>query len=123
MNTPEFPQVGRVYDAHLHRTIDGDTIDVVEFRPVRLRLLGVDTPETSEGISRLNAKNFTHAFCSSPYQPLRIQTATKDNFGRELAWVWDASGTSLNDALLEHGYAEEYGATVMIQAAMSGQQV
>ena len=105
---PPFPQAGLVYDAHHFRTIDGDTIDVIPFRVVRLRLLGTDTPERKEGVPYVEATRFTDAFCKAMPGPLRIATQTKDAFGRELAWVWDAGQNSLNDALIASGHAQPF---------------
>jgi endonuclease YncB( thermonuclease family) len=122
MASPPFPTVGRVYDATHHRTVDGDTVDVIEFRPVRLRLLGVDTPERSDHGPWASATAFTRQFMAAT-QTYRVQTATKDAFGRELAWVWDSTGRSLNDALIDNGHAEVYAAEKMIAAALAGEKV
>lgn len=123
MAAPPYPQVGRVYDGTHHKTVDGDTFDLIEFRPIRIRLLGVDTPERSAGTPFWNARNYTASFLSSVYSPYRVQTAAKDSFGRELAWVWDSAGRSLNDALLAEGFAEPYAAEAMLQAAAQGERV
>jgi endonuclease YncB( thermonuclease family) len=126
MSAPPFPSGAiRVYDAGPVRVVDGDTIDVIEWRPIRLRLLGVDTPERSDRAKWEEATKFTEAWIVSAQERgnVRVQTAAKDAFGRELAWVWDTMGSSLNDDLILGGVAEPYRPSDMIQAALDGREV
>lgn len=109
-----------VFRARVHRLIDGDTIDVIldcgltTYRTERLRLLGVDTPET-RGPSRpagLASTEYVRAWLSAADLgdwPLIVQTHKSDSFGRYLGMVWRASdGQCLNDCLLSAGMAVEY---------------
>jgi micrococcal nuclease len=94
-----------LYPARCINVVDGDTIDVeldVGFRSIRterLRLLGVNCPET-KGATReagLRAKAATVAWMTDipvrPHQrfPLIVETYKSDVFGRYLARVWPAA--------------------------------
>lgn len=113
------------YRARWVNTVDGDTIDVVtdlgfgiNGMAMRLRLLGVDTPERNEpGYAEATA--FTHKWLSENEDPKgRVAIATvrsthdidkADSFGRYLAVVWNMAKTEcLNEALLTGGYAKVY---------------
>lgn len=102
------------------RWVDGDTCDVdvdLGFRirhGMRLRLLGIDTPERGQ-------PGFTEAtvFAASAAPPgaeLRIRTYldAADKYGRFLAYVWPWAGDgplatkSVNDQLLDSGLAARY---------------
>ena len=113
-----------VYRARLVKVIDGDTIDVdldvgfgVWLHKQRLRLYGINTPET-RGVERpegLAAKAFVQAELPLS-RPLLIQTHAdkKGKYGRWVAEVWylshhDPSGTlqNLNKVLVAEGHAKE----------------
>lgn len=107
-----------VYPAIVVRVIDGDTLVVdidVGFktwmRGCHVRLLGIDCPEihgeTKE--AGLCAKRFVEANVG-PGTRLLVQSDKMDSFGRILATVWveglhGGDGKTLNDTLLELGYA------------------
>ena len=110
------------YRATFLRAVDGDTIDVLidlgfHVRlEARLRLAGIDTPER-KGVTAeagLAAREFTRAWCTrSDLIAERLVIVTlKDRgekYGRFLARVyWNASGESLNDALVAAGHAKPY---------------
>lgn len=108
--TPDFS-----YDCAVVRVVDGDTFDAdlsrdVGFRcrPVwrwRLRLLGVNCPEIS-GPTRpagLAASDFARQWLAA--QPTIAITHSQDNFGRWLATICRADGSSLADALVDSGHA------------------
>ena len=105
------------YRAQLVRVIDGDTLDVVidqglhTHRTERIRLLGVNTPET-KGATRpagLAAAGYVTSWLGAvPFDddwPLIVQTAQGDAFGRWLARVWRPDGRCLNADLLAAGHA------------------
>lgn len=106
------------YRAQLVRVIDGDTLDVTidqglhTHRTERVRLLGVNTPET-KGPTRpagLAAAAFvTDWLATVPFDedwPLIVRTERDDAFGRWLARVWRVNdGRCLNDDLLAAGHA------------------
>src|SRR5437868_5865650 len=90
--------------------VDGDTIDVTwGAGRERVRLLGVDTPETVDprrpvGCYGPEASAFTHRRLQSRAVRLRFDRQRRDRFGRLLAYV-EVDGRRFNDELLTGGYA------------------
>ena len=112
------PRVDRryYYKAKVLKVIDGDTIDVsidVGFNislKKRLRLAGVNTPETrtknaDEKALGLRAKEFTKEFCAD--KEVIIHTIKTEKFGRLLAFVY-VGKKCLNKELIKAGLAKEY---------------
>jgi micrococcal nuclease len=98
--------------ARVRQVVDGDTFEVVMGQHAqRLRLLGIDTPETvhpsrpvecfgpeaSAALTRL----------APPGTELRLErdVELRDRFGRVLAYAWLADGRLLNEVLVAEGYA------------------
>lgn len=92
------------------RAIDGDTIDVrLGSRVQRVRLLGVDTPETHDprkpvGCYGPEAAAFTAAVLTGARVTLEDDVERTDPYGRRLAYV-HVGGVRFNDVLLQRGYA------------------
>lgn len=90
--------------------VDGDTVDVAwAGRRERVRLLGVDTPETVDpdrpvGCYGPEAAAFTQERLQGRTVRLRFDRERRDRFGRLLAYV-DVGGRRFNDDLLAGGYA------------------
>jgi len=90
--------------------IDGDTIEVVlAGRPDRVRLLGVDTPETVDphrpvGCYGPEASAFTKQHLAGRTVRLRFDRQRRDRYGRLLAYVY-LRGRFVNASLIELGYA------------------
>lgn len=90
--------------------VDGDTLDVAwGERRERVRLLGVDTPETVDpdrpvGCYGPEASAFTHRKLQGRTVRLEFDRERRDRFGRLLAYV-DVDGVRFNDELLAGGYA------------------
>jgi micrococcal nuclease len=90
--------------------VDGDTIDVAwAGRRERVRLLGVDTPETVDprrpvGCYGPEASAFTHRRLQGRTVRLRFDRQRRDRYGRLLAYV-EVDGRRFNDELLTGGYA------------------
>ena len=90
--------------------VDGDTIDVAwDGRRERVRLLGVDTPETVDerrpvGCYGPEAAAFTSRRLQGRTVRLEFDRQRRDRFGRLLAYV-DVDGRRFNDELLAGGYA------------------
>ncbi|HKY77835.1 MAG TPA: thermonuclease family protein [Acidimicrobiia bacterium] len=90
--------------------VDGDTVDVAwGGRRERVRLLGVDTPETVDpdrpvGCYGPEAAAFTHRSLQGRAVRLQFDRERRDRFGRLLAYV-DVDGRRFNDELLAGGYA------------------
>ena len=97
--------------------VDGDTIDVeIGGRTERVRLIGIDTPETKKPNSPVEcygpeASAFTTALLPPGTEVhLERDVVGRDDFGRLLAYVYvtDASGrstTHVNLEIVEHGFA------------------
>lgn len=103
-----------VHDARVMQVLDGDTLDVRfgtgrDSRIERVRLLGVDTPETHHptkpvGCFGPEASDFTTAALAGHVVDLETDVETRDKYGRLLAFVI-VDGRRFNDVLLERGYA------------------
>jgi micrococcal nuclease len=98
------------------RVIDGDTIVVSPNEKVRL--IGVDTPETVHPNKAVqcfgkDAKEFTRSLVESKSIRLFFDDSNrarnhKDRYGRTLAYVYFDDGTMLNAELIRRGYAHAY---------------
>jgi micrococcal nuclease len=90
--------------------VDGDTVDVAwAGHRERVRLLGVDTPETVApdrpvGCYGPEAATFTQQRLQGRTVRLQFDRERRDRFGRLLAYV-DVGGRRFNDDLLAGGYA------------------
>lgn len=102
------------------RVIDGDTLRVTP-NPApgapkgdRIRLLGVDTPETVhpqrpvEYFGR-EASAFTRRLCEGRRVRLAFDPAAgRDPYGRTLAYVYLEDGTFVNAEIIRQGYGHAY---------------
>ena len=69
------------------RVIDGDTFVTTD--SIRVRLLGVDTPELNKGEDfAVEAKELTECAINGKVVRLTFETETRDIFNRVLAYVW-----------------------------------
>jgi micrococcal nuclease len=98
--------------------VDGDTIDMVfdmgfsMFCEQRVRLAGVDTPEThttneEEKKMGLEAKEFVRAWIKAQ-KTLKAKTTKDDKYGRILTQIYGDNDVCLNDQLITKGYAWLY---------------
>lgn len=106
-----------VYRARVLRVVDGDTLDLdvdlgmETFRKTRVRLLGINAPETSTPEGK-QTKAYVESWCLT-HTDVLIHT-TKDRrekYGRYLATVTPVNAlvsTSLNQLLLDAGLAVPY---------------
>ncbi len=92
--------------AQVDYVVDGDTFELVGGTKVRLLL--VDTPETTQGKNDCygqEAKAFTISQIAGKTVELSYDEAScTDRFGRTLAYV-KVDGVELNSALAQQGYA------------------
>jgi micrococcal nuclease len=98
------------------RVIDGDTIVVSPNEKVRL--IGVDTPETAHPKRAVqcfakDAKEFTRSMVERKSIRLVLDESNvarnhKDRYGRTLAYAYLTDGTMLNRELIRQGYAHAY---------------
>lgn len=94
------------------KVVDGDTI-VVEHKgkEERVRLIGVDTPESVHPDASKNteegktASKFTKSKLEGKEVELEFDVQERDKYGRLLAYVW-INGEMYNKVLLKEGYAK-----------------
>ena len=106
-----------VYNVVLDRVVDGDTIDVhfdlgfgVWLRKQRVRLAGIDTPESrtrnlAEKALGLKAKERLKELCVGTFQ---VKSLGKGKYGRVLGIPYDEEGRDICKVLIEEGHAVEY---------------
>jgi micrococcal nuclease len=123
------------YNAGVLKVVDGDTLDLEvdlgfrTFQRVRVRLYGIDTPETygvkkesEEYIAGIAAKGFVERWLANliastngtEWQPAPVTIRSHDGkpigagkYGRWLVEVYPRDGgDSLNEELVENGHAE-----------------
>jgi len=92
--------------------VDGDTIDLDagQLGTIRIRLIGVDTPETKNPKTPVmyfgpQASDYTKRLCMG--KQVRVETdritGSKDRYGRTLAYIW-IGDTLLNEKLIAEGF-------------------
>jgi micrococcal nuclease len=126
--TPITFEFGKKYEAKVVQVIDGDTIDVlINGKIYRIRLLGVDCPETTaeknrpyeyDSITDLNylaewgqkAKEFARKVLDhgTVYIEFDRLAGLKGYYGRYLAYVYLENGTDFNALLIKNGLARVY---------------
>jgi micrococcal nuclease len=91
----------------VQRAVDGDTL--LLSNGVRIRLIGVNTPETVKPHSPVEpfgpeAKQFTEGWIAEAKGQVRLQFDRErlDKYGRHLAYVW-ADSRMLNEELIRAG--------------------
>lgn len=98
------------------RVVDGDTFNVkVGEKEVKVRLLGVDTPETVDPRKTVQcfgkeASQATKDLLNKHSVRLEIDPGQgeTDKYGRILAYAYREDGEFVNAYLLKEGYAHEY---------------
>ena len=93
------------------RVVDGDTL--LLDRNERVRLIGVDTPETVDPrrpVQRFGkeASEFTRRMAQGKQVRLEFDQDRRDRFGRTLAYVFLEDGAFLNAELIRQGYGHAY---------------
>jgi len=96
------------------RAVDGDTI-IVNIAGVkeRVRLIGVDTPETKHPRKPVQhfgkeAYNFTWRMAEGKKVRLEFDQNQRDKYKRLLAYVYLENGTFLNAEIVKQGYGHAY---------------
>lgn len=98
------------------KVIDGDTVDVqLPDGVARVRLLGVDTPETKDPRKPVQcfgaeASSYSKHLLTSRQVRLEQDADGRDTdkYGRLLRYVFLTDGTFVNQTLVADGYAHEY---------------
>jgi micrococcal nuclease len=95
------------------RVVDGDTLDISPALEgmTRVRLIGVDTPETSDPDCGKQpyadeAKTFTTSRLQRQQVGLEFDVEKTDRYGRLLAYVYPSGEEMFNETLLREGYAQ-----------------
>jgi len=93
------------------RVVDGDTIILDGYE--RVRLIGVDTPETKHPKKPVQyfgkeAYEFTRRMVEGKKVRLEYDWQRKDKYGRTLAYVFLEDGTFLNAEIIKQGYGFAY---------------
>ena len=107
------------YKCKLVRVVDGDTVDVdidlgfgVWLRKQRIRLYGIDTPEsrTSDPIEKVYgnaAKDFLIKWTGAGELRIKTHKDAKGKFGRILGELWTFD-TNINQTLVDNHHAVRY---------------
>tara|TARA_Y100000389_G_scaffold81531_1_gene78099 strand:+ start:1482 stop:1907 length:426 start_codon:yes stop_codon:yes gene_type:complete len=109
------------YRATMLRVVDGDTVDIdidlgfgVWLRKQRVRLHGIDTPESrtrdleEKHYGKLATKYIEDRFPVGKVFTLRTYKDDKGKFGRILGELVDSMGNSVNDMMIAQSYAVPY---------------
>jgi len=98
------------YDTTVTRVVDGDTVDISPSVEgfARVRLIGVDTPETHFGTQPYGAEasEFAKRHLEGKDVVLELDVQKRDPYGRLLAYVHLPDGRMFNEVLVEEGYAQ-----------------
>jgi micrococcal nuclease len=99
--------------ARVERVVDGDTfIATVRNRRERVRIIGVDTPESvdpnrpDEPFGQ-EASDFAKHYLNGATVRMAGDVEPRDRYGRLLAYVWLRDGTFWNALLAAEGYAQQ----------------
>ncbi|NTW04904.1 MAG: hypothetical protein HGA27_02125 [Peptococcaceae bacterium] len=100
---------GNLYS--VKRVVDGDTIIVIiDGKEERLRLIGINTPETvhpAKGVEAFGreASEYTKGQLKGKEVALEFDVEKRDRYDRLLAYVW-LEEKMLNELLVAKGYAQ-----------------
>ena len=96
---------------NVSNVVDGDTLDIVltSGKRERVRLIGIDTPERGDCYAA-KATTRVRALAQSKRVVLKgdATQATRDRYGRLLAYVWLPGGKDLGYQLVAGGFAKVY---------------
>lgn len=93
------------------RVVDGDTI--ILSTKERVRLIGVDTPETKHPSKPVEyfgkeASSFTRSMVEGKNVRLEYDQQRRDKYGRLLAYAYLMDGTFLNAEIIKQGYGNAF---------------
>lgn len=106
---PSQDRAGRVY--RVERVVDGDTV-ILE-RLGRVRLIGVNTPETVDPrrpVERFGAEAsvFLKELLTGARVRVEYDQERTDRYGRTLAYLFLPDGTFVNEEIIRRGYGFAY---------------
>jgi len=108
------------YKCKMVKVVDGDTVDVdidlgfgVWMRDQRIRLHGIDTPESrtsddQEKVYGLAAKDFVVKWTNSGDLTLKTFKDDRGKFGRILGEIWYGGEHNVNQLLIDNHHAVRY---------------
>lgn len=110
-HTPHAKGTGEYYK--VMRVVDGDTfwVDDGTNKGLKIRLIGVDAPETRKtarkdvGYYGAEAKIYLTSLLENAEVRLEYDVDKTDRYGRTLAYVYLRDGTFVNAELVKRGYA------------------
>tara|TARA_R100000773_G_scaffold40347_1_gene36247 strand:- start:1637 stop:2017 length:381 start_codon:yes stop_codon:yes gene_type:complete len=106
-----------IYNAILERVVDGDTIDVtldlgfnVKLHKQRVRLAGIDTPEsrTRDLAEKALGKKASARLKELCGEKLKIKSLGKGKYGRILGIPYSEDDQNICEILIKEGHAVEY---------------
>ncbi|USG63694.1 thermonuclease family protein [Brevibacillus ruminantium] len=105
---PEQPKANGEISATVSRVVDGDTFEISTGEKVRL--IGVDTPETVKPNHPVEpygkeASDFSKKLLTGQEVRLVFDVEPYDRYKRLLAYVYLSDGTFVNEKLVRDGYA------------------
>ena len=99
---------------HVDRVVDGDTFVAKKSNgeQIKVRLIGVDTPETVKPNTPVQpygkeASNYSKQHLNNKDVYLEYDKEKEDRYGRTLAYVWLDEKTMYNEELVKKGLARE----------------
>lgn len=110
------PSIVSIEGYKVVKVVDGDTLDVdIEGKIERLRLIGIDTPETVDPRKEvqcfgIEASNKAKELLTGQYVTLEADPSQgeRDKYKRLLRYVFLPDGTNYNLYMIKEGYAHEY---------------
>ena len=108
------------YKCKMVKVVDGDTVDVdidlgfgVWMRDQRIRLYGIDTPESrtsddQEKVYGLAAKDFVVKWTNAGDLSLKTFKDDRGKFGRILGEIWYGGKHNVNQLLVDNHHAVRY---------------
>ncbi len=102
---PPARQLAEMTPARVVNVVDGDTVDIaLDGREVRLRYIGIDTPERDEPFYRA-ATAANRALVGRRTVYLEKDVSETDRYGRLLRYVYTPDGRLVNEILVAEGHA------------------
>lgn len=97
------------------RVVDGDTVVLnIEGKNEKVRLIGIDAPESVHPDSRKNteegrkASEYLAGLLDGESVYMTLDAEETDSYGRILAYLWDGDGNMINLKIVGDGYAQVY---------------
>ena len=107
-STKKPSRVGQTWTGRVVVVADGDTLEVMrDGRAVRVRLAGIDAPETGQPWSRRARARLAELVF---HRDVTVHVRDVDRYGRDVVDVMTSDGRRVNDVLVAEGLAWFYEA-------------